>query len=252
MKKLVLALAITAAASQASALSATLISVESQNWEKYVANPASGYSAGMIAGGVTAGVPFSASTQVWDFDGSSITATGDYVAHWRIHPGSSLYTQTSGDLSISLGGNASASTYSCAEGNFGAAVGGNLCGNWELGVDYVNQSSMTYNIGGDASNQLRTIGGDDVISGPAQALTDYDNTAADDNATYLGLVNGTGQTGSTGWTLVGNILKIHNMTGNTTQTLTFEVSAVPVPAAAWLFGSALVGLAGVGRKRKMA
>lgn len=29
-----------------------------------------------------------------------------------------------------------------------------------------------------------------------------------------------------------------------------EVSEVPVPAAAWLFGSALVGLAGVGRKRK--
>jgi hypothetical protein len=29
-------------------------------------------------------------------------------------------------------------------------------------------------------------------------------------------------------------------------------SAVPVPAAAWLFGSALVGLAGIGRKRKMA
>mgnify|MGYP000436339531 CR=1 FL=1 len=33
--------------------------------------------------------------------------------------------------------------------------------------------------------------------------------------------------------------------------LTFNtVSAVPVPAAAWLFGSALVGLAGIGRKRK--
>lgn len=31
-----------------------------------------------------------------------------------------------------------------------------------------------------------------------------------------------------------------------------ETSAVPVPAAAWLFGSALLGLAGVGRKRKMA
>ena len=29
-------------------------------------------------------------------------------------------------------------------------------------------------------------------------------------------------------------------------------SAVPVPAAAWLFGSALVGLAGIGRKRKVA
>ncbi|MEH6593274.1 MAG: VPLPA-CTERM sorting domain-containing protein [Halioglobus sp.] len=29
-------------------------------------------------------------------------------------------------------------------------------------------------------------------------------------------------------------------------------SAVPVPAAAWLFGSALVGLVGVGRRRKLA
>ncbi|WP_145999177.1 VPLPA-CTERM sorting domain-containing protein [Oceanicoccus sp. KOV_DT_Chl] len=30
------------------------------------------------------------------------------------------------------------------------------------------------------------------------------------------------------------------------------ISAVPVPAAAWLFGSALLGLAGIGRKRKAA
>ncbi|ARN73082.1 hypothetical protein [Oceanicoccus sagamiensis] len=35
-------------------------------------------------------------------------------------------------------------------------------------------------------------------------------------------------------------------------TLTLEVAAVPVPAAAWLFGSAIVGLAGIGRKRKSA
>ena len=35
-------------------------------------------------------------------------------------------------------------------------------------------------------------------------------------------------------------------------TLTMEVAAVPVPAAAWLFGSAIVGLAGIGRKRKAA
>jgi hypothetical protein len=31
-----------------------------------------------------------------------------------------------------------------------------------------------------------------------------------------------------------------------------SVEAVPVPAAAWLFGSALIGLAGIGRKRKIA
>lgn len=31
-----------------------------------------------------------------------------------------------------------------------------------------------------------------------------------------------------------------------------EISAVPVPAAFWLFGSALVGLAGFGKRRKTA
>ncbi len=34
------------------------------------------------------------------------------------------------------------------------------------------------------------------------------------------------------------------------QSITATPNAVPVPAAAWLFGSALVGLAGIGRKRK--
>lgn len=37
--------------------------------------------------------------------------------------------------------------------------------------------------------------------------------------------------------------------GTLVVTIGTEVSAVPVPAAAWLFGSALVGLAGIGRKR---
>ena len=31
-----------------------------------------------------------------------------------------------------------------------------------------------------------------------------------------------------------------------------QVSAVPVPAAVWLFGTALIGIAGVSRKRKVA
>ncbi|TGD71959.1 VPLPA-CTERM sorting domain-containing protein [Mangrovimicrobium sediminis] len=36
------------------------------------------------------------------------------------------------------------------------------------------------------------------------------------------------------------------------KTVTFNVSAVPVPAAVWLFGSALLGLTGVTRRRKAA
>lgn len=38
--------------------------------------------------------------------------------------------------------------------------------------------------------------------------------------------------------------------GNTFLSGTFETTTVPVPAAAWLFGSALIGLAGIGRKRR--
>jgi hypothetical protein len=32
--------------------------------------------------------------------------------------------------------------------------------------------------------------------------------------------------------------------------LTLQTSAVPVPAAAWLFGSALIGMAGLRRRKK--
>jgi hypothetical protein len=48
-----------------------------------------------------------------------------------------------------------------------------------------------------------------------------------------------------GAVLLGNAAGIF-LAGDLTMTV------VPVPAAAWLFGSALVGLAGIGRKRKMA
>jgi hypothetical protein len=41
-----------------------------------------------------------------------------------------------------------------------------------------------------------------------------------------------------------NYLMVDGLVG-----VTASVSAVPVPAAAWLFGSALIGLAGIGRKR---
>jgi len=36
---------------------------------------------------------------------------------------------------------------------------------------------------------------------------------------------------------------------NFSDTTTIEIGTVPIPAAAWLFGSALLGLAGIGRRR---
>jgi hypothetical protein len=55
--------------------------------------------------------------------------------------------------------------------------------------------------------------------------------------------------------LQGGFLQITEVSASNTSVYVYElaqVNPVPVPAAAWLFGSALVGLAGVGRKRKIA
>jgi hypothetical protein len=49
-------------------------------------------------------------------------------------------------------------------------------------------------------------------------------------------------------TLTGTDTSGTNLSRNTT-TINWQVSAVPVPAAAWLFGSGLVGLAGAARRR---
>ena len=38
--------------------------------------------------------------------------------------------------------------------------------------------------------------------------------------------------------------------GGTTDVVRLSVTAVPIPAAAWLFGSAILGLVGVARRRK--
>jgi len=57
------------------------------------------------------------------------------------------------------------------------------------------------------------------------------------------LAFGTGPGDVTVWTIAGDGVSL----GDTTMTAT--VAAVPVPAAAWLFGSALLGLAGISRKK---
>ena len=51
----------------------------------------------------------------------------------------------------------------------------------------------------------------------------------------------------------GSVITDGSFKGNLGQwTITGNVTAVPVPAAVWLFGSGLIGLAGVARRRKAA
>ena len=53
-----------------------------------------------------------------------------------------------------------------------------------------------------------------------------------------------------GWWNYGNCIGGTNVAPYTQVDFTYEVSNVPVPAAVWLFGSALIGLMGVARRKK--
>ena len=143
----------------------------------------------------------------------------------------------------------STGTYSCVEGAFGGVVGANICGNYNFGANKTQESSID-NVGG------RTVGGDDIALGPAQSLTGnysglapffgYTGIAGSFGTDWLafttrsvtGTGNGTGNAGSG----LGNGLSGDGVL------LVFEAVAVPVPAAVWLFGSAL-GLLGWARRK---
>ena len=54
-----------------------------------------------------------------------------------------------------------------------------------------------------------------------------------------------------GWWNLGNCIASVDDAPHAKLDYTYEVSSVPVPAAVWLFGSALLGLVGVARRKKV-
>lgn len=169
------------------------------------------------------------STASWSYDDVSGQLTqvgGTLVANYQLIPGSiTLFRHNITSLVVGAGAPATAASYSCIEGNFGPEnVGAALCGNYTFGANYLDESTATW---GPGTAFSRVLGGDDSASGTPQNLTYFDGmTTASWNGTNLQLSNATATTGYT-------------------MTL---VSAVPVPAAAWLFGSALGLLAWTKRR----
>ncbi|HJP39677.1 MAG TPA: VPLPA-CTERM sorting domain-containing protein, partial [Gammaproteobacteria bacterium] len=120
-------------------------------------------------------------------------------------------------------------------GTFLATVGASGCGGYNLGANFSDDSSTTW---GPGTTISQTIGGDDVSTSSPRTISAYD----------FGFVSFTG----TGLTL-GDTVTLGNGVGVGSQgvggggeAMVFQV--VPVPAAAWLFGSAL-GLLGWARRR---
>ena len=125
-----------------------------------------------------------------------------------------------------MGGTASATSYTCVEGSFPVSLNTNYCGGYQLGGNGVDESATVWS----GTTVSQTLGGDDVSTSGPRVISLF-------NFSLLEL------TGS--GVAAGDAIMIGN--GNQPdgigefRALTFQV--VPIPAAVWLFGSAL-GLLG--------
>lgn len=195
---------------------------------------------------------FSASTAVWDWDGSTLTSTGLYSATGSIGSspyGPAIINEEHWDLSIATGGTpggtANATAFVCNEGTFMASVGFSGCGGYDFGGNYYSESTTTWGPGLATS---QTIGGDDTTGAPLDyGPIDLNYTFTSANPAGFGLDGIVGVDGLTpgDLILIGNALPL-GVPDTGGELMTFRV--VPVPAAAWLFGSAL-GLLGWARRR---
>ena len=114
------------------------------------------------------------STATWSYDDvtNQLTQTGGtFNARFNITPTTTLFRHSITGLVIGNGAAATASTYTCAEGGFGGTVGASLCGNYNFGANFTNESTVSW---GPGTATARTMGGDDGAIGPQQQLNAYD------------------------------------------------------------------------------
>ncbi len=214
-QKSALAIAVAAGLGGVSAADAATYAATLTQWATYSSN---GSSAGNIA----------SSTATWSYDDVTnlVSQTGGtFNVRFTTAPTNTLFRTLTTGLIIGNGGAAGASTFACVEGNFGSGVGASICGNYGLGGNFANDSTTTWGPGTAAS---RTIGGDDIAYGPQQTIA---------------ALNGFNTVSYGGGTLV-----LSNANQALTNGYKATFSVVPVPAAVWLFGSAL-GLLGVARRK---
>jgi len=250
VKKVIFAVMMFMTAGAAMAVPVTLVSHNQKSGTSVSTLIWDGSNAcGMMCPGGTA-VGAVASTATWDWDGTTLTGTGLYFG--TTHIGSSPFASSIigdkvTDLVINTGTNTTSATdYECKEGNFLALVGAHGCGNIDIsgGSNTSFDSAIAYNVGGDASCVSRTLGGDDSSTGNPRGLTNNAGGGGCD-ATDGAFIQ---------WEVLGDIgsgtfvlSNFTDITANGANYMTFQY-VVPVPAAVWLFGSAL-GLLGWIRRR---
>lgn len=255
--KALLSIFVMGAASTASAVQVYLV----QNGHR--AGSGSLYNAVTNTGGST-----------WDWTGGVLTQTGSLTSNWRIGSvpaGTDYFTDNVTGLVIDTNmGTTTATAYDCVDGVFNATIASS-CGGYGAGVNAVLESTRTYNVGGMADCSTITAGGDDPVDPITvyRGLRSYDGNPACGDHTGRGAFDMTQVVQNFGsdqylilanWNSEDPIMEsciatkgaLINQAGNAAclraHWLTFQLAPVPVPAAVWLFGSA-VGLLGVARRR---
>jgi hypothetical protein len=186
-------------------------------------------------------------TASWSYDTASgiLTGAGAYKQQYQINPTlpGQLFTYEGSNLVAGGGAAASATSFACVEGSFGAGVGAALCGNYGFGTNGADESTASW---GPGLAYSKTIGGDDADAGLQQSLSVFDGMSSSNDCDG-GAGGGFTEHCNGSWD--GTTLVMSNaVSAASGLSMTFSVSAIPVPAAVWLFGSAL-GLLGWARRR---
>lgn len=232
MNKKAIALAVAGALGAASSADAVVVNL---NHLSTTSDSPNGPGTQIISGNGT--------TATWTFDTVTgiVSSSGLYVEQTQVNPllPGSFYTRSIADLTLGGGSNATATSYSCADGSIANVFSASFCGNYNYGSNFTNESTMSYGPGTAAS---RTLGGDDMALAPL-----FNGDSFQQLSQYDGMVNTWNGSTTPGTTLV--LSNVVSAVGG--SQLTFEIAAaVPVPASVWLFGSAL-GLLGFSRNRKL-
>lgn len=125
-------------------------------------------------GGTAVGAEASTATWDWNYDTNTLSSTGLFFT--TSHIGSNpMGSAVIGDRVVGLTLNTDADTtaasdYQCREGNFLATVGAHGCGNYSLGSDFANNSTIAYNVGVIANCIQRSLSGDDTSTGNPRGL----------------------------------------------------------------------------------
>jgi len=125
--------------------------------------------------GTAGNITSSTATFTYDDVSGLIQQTGGtFNVRFTTAPTSTLYRSIIQGLVMGNSSPATATSYTCQEGNFGGGVGASICGNYNFGANFVNESTLTY---GPGTAATRTLGGDDGSIGTQQSIASLNSMA---------------------------------------------------------------------------